>query len=263
MSAPRHVEASVNRPTNGKTRPPLGPFYPVFLDLQRRPCLVVGGGPAALQKVEGLLAAGAAVAVVSPTLCSDLASLVQAGRLRHVPRPYAESDLDGVDLVLLPGDDRAANARIRGEARRRGVWVNAADDPANCDFILPAVLRRGPVTIAISTDGASPALARRIREELTDYLAEDVAALGTLLAEVRADLRTHGALPAIDPATWQRAIDGRLRALLAQRRWGQAKALLLARLGLPVLPAQPPRAGWERQRPNANAARSSATRSAS
>ncbi len=215
-------------------------YYPVFLDVTDRPCLVIGGGEVALQKVRGLIAADAAITIVSPGLHPDLVDLAAQGRINHLPRSYVSGDSQGFDIVMIATDDRSANAAIREESRGLGAWVNAADDPANCDFILPSVVRRGLMTIAISTGGASPAMARRVREELDAYFTEDFEPLAELLAEVRNDLKRRGLLLQIDQETWQRAINGPLRALLAQRRWGQAKALLLSRLGAPVAPNDPP-----------------------
>ena len=217
-------------------------YYPVFLEVTGRPVLVIGGGRVGLEKVSGLLAAGAAITVVSPELEPTLAAWGDEGRFRHVARAYEPGDLEGCALVFVATDDRSANATIRAEGRRRGIWVNAVDDPPNCDFILPSVVRRGTMTLAISTGGGSPAMARRVREELTDYFTEDFEGLAEMLAEVRQDLKRRGVLRHVSQATWQRAIDGRLRALLAQRRWGQAKALLLSRLGPAVLPAPSPAA---------------------
>ena len=213
------------------------PWYPIFLDLRGRAVLVVGGGALAAEKVRGLRAAEAAITVVAPALEPELAALRDAGAIAHIPREYREGDMAGFSVVMAAQDRRAgekANSQLLAEARERGILLNAADDPANCDFILPAVLRQAPLTIAISTAGGSPAIARRVREELTDYLSAETAPLADLVAEVRADLRRRGVFRPISADAWQEAIDGRLRALLAQRRRGQAKALLLARLGAPL-----------------------------
>ena len=239
----------------------LGPFFPIFVDVTTRPILVIGGGNVGLEKTSVLLRADAgAVAVISPALEDGLRAERDAGRIRHIDRRYSEGDMVGYEMVFIATDDRSANARIRAEGRRRGIWVNAADDPGNCDFILPSVVRQGPITIAISTGGGSPAMARRVREELSDYFSEDFVPLADLLSEVRSDLKARGVLPAISPETWQRAIDGNLRALLAQRRIGQAKALLLARLGAP-LAADPP-AQFVPQTPSDSAATTAATTAA-
>ncbi len=210
-------------------------YYPIFVEVRERPVLVIGGGNVGVEKVTTLLRAEAAnVTVISPELSVEMQAHVEAGRVRLVARAYEPGDMAGYEMVFVATDDRSANTRIRAEGRERGIWVNAADDPVNCDFILPSVVRRGPITIGISTGGGSPAMARRVREELSDYFTEDFEALADLLADVRRELKALGALPQISQDTWQRAIDGNLRALLAQRRTGQAKALLLARLGAPV-----------------------------
>lgn len=213
------------------------PWYPIFLDLRGRAVLVVGGGALAAEKVRGLRAAEAQITVAAATLEPELAALRDAGAIAHIKREYREGDMAGFSVVMAAQDGQAGqkrNSRLAAEARRRGILLNAADDPANCDFILPAVVRQAPLTIAISTAGGSPAIARRVREELTDYLSADTAPLAELVAEVRADLRRLGVFRPISAEAWQEAIDGRLRALLAQRRRGQAKALLLARLGAPL-----------------------------
>jgi siroheme synthase-like protein len=204
-------------------------YYPVFLDIQERPCVVIGGGREAQRKVEGLLAAGANVTVISPTLTPDLKAMLDEGRFSWTERDYHDGDVEGYDLVMVATDDGKVNATVREEGKRRRVWVNAADDPPNCDFILPAVIRRGSITIAASTGGGSPALARRLREELEAYLTEEMPALAELLKEVRAELRERSILP--DAERWQEAIDEDLRVLLAQRKYRQAKTRLLEALG--------------------------------
>jgi precorrin-2 dehydrogenase/sirohydrochlorin ferrochelatase len=212
-------------------------YYPIFVELEGRPVVVIGGGRVAEEKVRGLLAGGARVTIVSPTLSRALRRLLDEGHVQWRARPYREGDLNGFDICMVATDDPAVNARVAAEGRRRRVWVNAADDPANCDFILPSVVRQGKVVVAASTGGASPALARRLREELTDFLSEDFAPLAELLREVRSELRARHV--SVDAETWQRAIDGPLRALLAQRRWGQAKARLIAALGVAEVLAAP------------------------
>ncbi len=218
-------------------------YYPVFLDLTDRACLVVGGGRVGLEKVRGLLRADARITVISPDLDQAVQALVDDGRIGYVARDYVNGDMVGYEIVIVATDDRSANAAIHAEGRSRGIWVNSADDAKNCDFILPSVVRRGPITIGISTGGGSPAMARRVREELTDYFTDDFEGLAELLAEVRAELKTHGVLRQIDQETWQHAIDGPLRALIAQRRWGQAKARLLSALGAPLV-SQPASEAW-------------------
>lgn len=204
-------------------------YYPVFVELAGRPCLVVGGGPVAERKVEGLLGAGARVTVVSPSLSPRLATLAAAGRIRHQARSYQPGDLACFALAFVATGDARVNAAVAREGRRRGVWVNAADDPAHCDFILPAVVRRGDLAVAVATGGRSPALARAVREELEAYLTDDYAALAEIVGEVRRELRARQASP--DAQTWQRALGADLRALVSAGQREAAKRRLLERLG--------------------------------
>ena len=216
-------------------------YYPIFVELAGRRCLVVGGGNVAEGKVRGLLNAGASVTVVAPSLTDSLADDARSGRLTWTERDYRAGDLEGFDLCFVATDDGAVNVAVAAEGRGAGVWVNAADDPANCDFILPSVIRRGDVVVAASTGGASPALARRLRDELTVFLDEDYAPLAELLAEVRQQLRQRGIR--VDAESWQRAIDARLRALVAQRRPDEARAYLLQALtSAAAAPARDPAA---------------------
>ena len=210
-------------------------LYPIFVEAAGRRVIVIGGGHVGAEKVRGLLAAEADITVVSPELNDELRAHRDAGRIRHVARAYAESDLDGgYEFIMVATDDGAINAQVAAAGKRRGIWVNAADDPKHCDFILPSVVRKGKITVAASTSGSSPALARRLREELDAYLTEDMPALADLLAEVRQEVRKRGLR--IESDTWQYAIDGQLRVLLAQRRYGQARARLLERLGIELTP---------------------------
>jgi precorrin-2 dehydrogenase/sirohydrochlorin ferrochelatase len=204
-------------------------YYPIFVELKDIPCVVVGGGPEAQRKVEGLLGAGAKVTVVSPELTKSLQKMLADGDIECVKREYQEGDIDPYHIVMVATDDGAVNSEISAEGRRKRIWVNAADDIPNCDFILPAVIRRGAITLAASTGGASPALARRLREELEAYLTEEMPALADLLKEVRGDLRSRSIVP--DAEVWQEAIDEELRVLLAQRKYRQAKVRLLTSLG--------------------------------
>lgn len=163
--------------------------YPVVLDLTDVPVLLVGGGNIASRKAEGLSAAGARLTVVAPMVLPDLASA--AAEVRE--RGYVTADLDGHQLVMTATDDPAVNTQVAVDARARGMWVNSADDPANCSFILPAVTRRGPVVVAVGTDGSSPALARHLRDRIaTDILTPNVEAAAVELARQRAEFHEQG-----------------------------------------------------------------------
>lgn len=163
--------------------------YPVFLDLRAVPVLVVGGGAVALRKAAGLAAAGASVTVVAPTVHPDLVVLATEVRRRE----FVDADVEGQRLVLTATDRPAVNAAVAAAATRAGVWVNSADDPANCTFILPAVARRGPVIAAVSSGGASPALAQALRDEIAAAsLGPGVDGAAADLAGQRDDVKRSG-----------------------------------------------------------------------
>ncbi len=203
--------------------------YPVFVDLSERRCVVIGGGPVAERKVEGLLAAGAAVTVISPGLTAHQEALAEEGRIRHVRREYGPGDLAGSELAFAATDDGGVNAAVAREGRERGVWVNVADDPVHGDFIVPSVLRRGDLVVAVGTGGASPALSRAIRAELEAYFTEEHAVLAEVVAGVRRELRQGSNTP--DPEAWCSALDDELRRLVTEGNPARARARLLRRLG--------------------------------
>jgi siroheme synthase-like protein len=204
--------------------------YPVMLDLTDRPCLVVGGGAVAERKIAGLVEAGARLTIVSPWLTPALLQLATEAPLRWRPREYTAGDAAGFILAMVATDDVAVNAMVAAECRERGVWVNCADDPVRCDFILPSVFRRGAVTVAVSTGGASPSMARLVREELDALLPDDIAPLAEVVAAVRRALSEGGVL--LDAARWRQALDGELRSLAAAGRTSEAQARLRERLGV-------------------------------
>ncbi|GIU94838.1 MAG: hypothetical protein KatS3mg012_1295 [Gaiellaceae bacterium] len=163
-------------------------YYMACLDLERRSCLVVGGGSVALEKVRGLLECGAHVTVVAPEVCEELRAL----DVEILERPYRPTDLDNRFLVIAATSRAGVNARVSRDARARSLFCNVADDPERCTFILPAVARRGPLAIAVSTSGASPALAQRLRDEAAERLLRpEVADLAERLRALRPWARTN------------------------------------------------------------------------
>lgn len=203
-------------------------LFPLFVELGGRRCVVLGGGAVAERKVAGLLEAGAVVTVVSPLLTPALAALASSGRIAHVERGYARGDLAGASLAFAATDDGAINAAVAHEGRERGVWVNAADDPAHCDAILPAVVRRGAITIAVGTGGASPALARAVRERVELALPEAYGALAEIAGSVRRELRAAGRRASAQ--AWQEALRDGLTPLLEGGGRDEAARRLRARL---------------------------------
>ena len=161
------------------------PFYIACLSLRGRRCLVVGGGEIALEKVEGLLACEGRVVVVAPQLHPALAGLVAEGSIGWEERAFAPADLDGTFMAIAATDDSEVNIRVYELAEERAMLVNVVDVPPLCNFILPAIVRTGPLAIAISTAGSSPALAKRMKREIAEQFGEDYARLAVLLNDAR------------------------------------------------------------------------------
>jgi precorrin-2 dehydrogenase/sirohydrochlorin ferrochelatase len=204
-------------------------YYPVFLEMKDRRCVVIGGGAVAERKVEGLVAVGANITVISPAITDGLRDLLAQGAIRHVAREYIAGDRAGYDLVFVATDNSEINAAVSGEARSLRIWVNSADDPDHCDFILPAMIRRGDLAVAVSTGGVSPAVTRAVREELDEYFTADYARFVQIAGEVRRELQEQSVSPGAD--AWNRALQGDFRRLIREERPVQAKALLLETLG--------------------------------
>jgi precorrin-2 dehydrogenase/sirohydrochlorin ferrochelatase len=161
------------------------PFYIACLNLRGRRCLVVGGGEVGLEKVEGLLACDADVHVVAPELQPQLAQYAAEGSIGWLARPFGADDLQGTFMVIAATNDSEVNISVYEHAEARAMLVNVVDVPPLCNFILPAIVRSGPLAIAISTAGASPALAKRMKREISTQFGEPYARLAILLNDVR------------------------------------------------------------------------------
>ena len=183
--------------------------YPVNLVLDGRSCLVVGGGRVALRKVEGLLACGGRVTVVAPSIDPGLRNLSAVTLLERAWQP---DDLDGMWLVIAATDDPAVNGAVYAEGERRGIWVNGADDPANCSFTLPSVVRRGDLQVTVSTGGRSPALSTWLRRRLERDIGPEYAVLLDLLATERDGLKAAGR--STEGLDWQSALDSDMLGLI-------------------------------------------------
>jgi siroheme synthase-like protein len=162
------------------------PFYIACLKLTGRRCLVVGGGDIGLEKVEGLLACDAEVTLIAPVAHPELEALAAEGSIKWEKRAYAgAADLEGAFMVIAATDDSEVNIGVFDDAERRAMLVNVVDVPPLCNFILPAIVRSGPLAIAISTAGASPALAKRMKREVSELFGEEYARLAIMLNDVR------------------------------------------------------------------------------
>jgi siroheme synthase-like protein len=199
-------------------------YYPVFLEMKDRRCVVIGGGAVAERRVEGLVAVGANVTVISPAITDRLRNMLTQGAIRHVAREYRTGDRAGYDLVFVATDNSEINAAVAAEAPSLRIWVNSADDPDHCEFILPAVVRRGGLAVAVSTGGVSPAATRAIREELDEYFTAEYAIFVQIAGEVRRELREKSVSPSGE--AWNRALRGDFRRLIKEGKTMQAKELL-------------------------------------
>jgi precorrin-2 dehydrogenase / sirohydrochlorin ferrochelatase len=210
-------------------KPKTFPYYPVFLGIHKRKCVVVGGGRVAFRKVRMLLDCGGIVKVISSNFHSNLLGLAEKKSIRLIQRDYKPGDLTGAAIVIAATDKQEINRRVAEEANRAGALVNVVDDPEHSSFILPSYFRKGGLTLAVSTGGTSPALARKIRTELQKNFGEEYAALLLLIGEVRSSFKRRGVR--INAGRWQRALD--LEPLFRLLRAGKpkkAKQILLDKL---------------------------------
>jgi siroheme synthase-like protein len=204
-------------------------YYPIFLNVKGKRCVVVGGGEVAERKVKALMEQDAQVMVVSQRLTAELEEMVRQGAIQIVLRDYCPGDLKGALIAIAATDSTQVNRQIAEEGKRWGVLVNVVDDPEASDFIVPSRLCRGDITIAISTGGRSPALARKIRTELESCIGPEYDSLAQLLSQVRAELKKSGS--SLSGDAWQEALDlETLLPLLRAGRVEEARRLLLDNL---------------------------------
>lgn len=185
-------------------------YYPMMVDLAGRRCLVVGGGRVAERKVALLLECGAEVEVVSPATTRKIADLAARGAIRLARRAVRPADLDRAFLVFAATDDAQVNQSVAHEVRKAGGLVNVADAPEACNFLVPSVIRRGDLTIAISTGGGSPALAKRLRQRLEATIGPEYEAFLAALRELRARAQQAISDPTERQALYRRAVDSDL-----------------------------------------------------
>jgi precorrin-2 dehydrogenase / sirohydrochlorin ferrochelatase len=190
--------------------------YPIFAIIEDKPCLVVGGGAVGERKVADLMAAGARVTVVSPALTPELAALAERGEIRYLPEDFTEAQVEGMALVMAATDAPDVNARVSAAAQARAIWVNVADEPQHCTFIVPAQVRRGELTVAISTGGASPALASQLRQELQQHFGPEYGPYLDLLQRLRTRLLTERRAHPDNGPLFQRLVQSPLKEAVAQ-----------------------------------------------
>ncbi|MFA5812766.1 MAG: bifunctional precorrin-2 dehydrogenase/sirohydrochlorin ferrochelatase [bacterium] len=201
-------------------------YYPVHLDLVGKGCVVVGGGKVAERKVRSLLSARADVTVVSPEVTRGIANLARRGCIRHLNDRYQQKFLRGAWLVIAATDDAATNARIAKDATRLRALVNAVDMPDASTFIVPAVLRRGSLSICISTDGQSPLLARVLKERCSACIGREYATLARMLGALRRKPGVRAANPCVRATLYENLIRSPLLYLLRDGKTKEARRLV-------------------------------------
>ncbi len=206
-------------------------YYPINLDVTGRPCLVVGGGRVGTRKVNGLLACGAKVAVVSKTTSTRIKALAKDDMITFHRRGYQSNDLNDIFLVIGATNDTDLNRRIYEGAQKRRILCNIADQPALCNFILPAVVRRGDLLATISTSGKSPALAKRLRKDLEKIYGEEYAETLSLMGTIRKKLLAEAHAPEAHKPLFNELIEGGLVEMVRDGRHREMDLLLTSVLG--------------------------------
>ncbi len=167
-------------------------YYPLFLDIRGAPSVVVGGGAVAARKTMSLLDAGAMVTIISPEVTEKIGELIDNNRVRHIKRPFRAGDTRGASLVIAASSDRAVNERALEEARAANVPVNVVDDPGGSVFIVPSVIKRGGLTVAVSTGGRCPAMARKVRMEIEKTIGPEYGPMLEIMGRLRESLLKKG-----------------------------------------------------------------------
>ena len=203
-------------------------YYPIYLNLNGKRALVVGGGEIAEGKIGRLRQTGADITVVSPEATRGIVRYADCGEVCWLKREYRDGDLDGAFIVIAATNQRDVNQRIFEDADRLGILLNVVDDPPRCNFIAPSIVERGPVTLAISTGGASPALARKLRESLGESAELKWADMAGVMSAARKRLRETGV--SVDPQHWQCCLGDDLLDLVQAGRETEALESLLTRL---------------------------------
>ncbi|MCH8309619.1 MAG: bifunctional precorrin-2 dehydrogenase/sirohydrochlorin ferrochelatase [Chloroflexi bacterium] len=210
-------------------------YYPVFIDVNQRRCIIIGGGNIGQEKVEKLLECDAEVFVISPEVNPRVKEMASDNEISWDKREYRQGDLEGAFIAIAATDDNKVNRQIAQEATERNVLLNVVDVTHLCTFIAPSVARRGEVTIATSTGGASPALARTFREKLTSSRILEFADLAPILAQARTELREKGVT--VVPDHWQTQITEELLDMVQAGQSDQAYTVLMNGLLAEATPA--------------------------
>jgi precorrin-2 dehydrogenase/sirohydrochlorin ferrochelatase len=209
-------------------------YYPILVDLSGQKVVVVGGGNVAQRKIESLLQYGPEVLVVARELTPGLSRYTEQGKITHLGREFQKDQVDGAILVIAATDDPALNRLVSASARDRGILVNAVDQPGDCTFIVPSVLKRGDLLIAVSTSGKSPALARRVREDLESLFGEEYEGVLILMGNLRKEILSRGLGQEEKKGIFENIVNSGILRMIREKDWESVAFLLSEALERPV-----------------------------
>ncbi len=214
-------------------------FFPIFFDIKGKPCAVIGGGDVAARKVAMLLNSGGKVTVVSPALCFNLEQQLEKGHITHIPARFSAEHLEQAVLVIAATDDRAVNHQVSEVCKMLRVPVNVVDDPEHCSFIMPSVIDRSPVIVAVSTGGSSPVLARLLRARLETLIPGAYGRLATLAEKFRGKVKQHFTEPGQRRIFWEKIFQGPIAEMVFAGREEQAGSALERAISAEASDTQP------------------------
>jgi len=208
-------------------------YYPILLELKGKRVLVVGGGKVAQRKIEALLEHEAFVNVVAKELSGPVASLVEKGLIHYAGQDFSESHLDKIFMVIAATSDVSLNRHVSEKAQQKGLLVNAVDQPSECNFIVPSVLRRGDLVLAVSTSGKSPAFARKVREDLEAHFGGEYESFLALMGHLREIVLSQGFSQEQNKALFEKLIASPLLLSIRDKDWERAASIVSDVFGRP------------------------------
>jgi uroporphyrin-III C-methyltransferase/precorrin-2 dehydrogenase/sirohydrochlorin ferrochelatase len=201
-------------------------YLPIFLDIQNKPCLVVGGGQVAARKIKLLMNAGANIKIISPEICTEILQMSEHKQIKYISRKYQAGDEDGTTLIFAATDSEETNQEIAAAANEQGIPCNTVDNPDNGSFIMPSIIDRSPVVAAVSTGGASPILARQIKAKLESLIPAGYGRLAEIAGNYRDKVKTAFSKSSDRKAFWHKMLEGGFAERVFSGHYEEAEALL-------------------------------------
>ena len=201
-------------------------YYPILVDLTGKRAVVVGGGGVGERKIETLLTHGAKVCVVSMELTPNLKRYMEGGVITYLGSEFRKEQLDGAFIVIAATDDPSLNYAVSASAQEKGILVNVVDQPRDCTFIVPSILKRGDLIIAVSTSGKSPAMAKKIREDLEKHFGREYGSFLTLLGRLREEVLKKGLSQEENQILFERLVNSPILAMIKKKEWDRVALLV-------------------------------------